>query len=567
MFNNQNLESKNRKKLEKLLGDTVIARVWKPKDKDGKIVSVLDAIRNDGNVGHVSLQIFVKGEYKLYISFWPENRVRHPLQEVKATINTLEADIRAETSEADSISYLVNLDGKKIIEAFFNYLKDTNSQPQYTLLPIANKVLRTILFKSNNSHNCCTMALNMVEAGLITLGTSNDIIRTQIEGMKQSVTDLDPILLAEFFENFSRHEEDVFENFNLRENKISFVEEVTQKFIELAKKGAVAELLLLQKTFPELYKKKERELYDLVHKAEKELEETALQYAASADLDNLEKLKHDNPNFYNRLKKKINEELRKALSKNKENTDIRMTDAQKDIKERNICLLKESTDKLFNCLQKELVNVKGFAPDACKTFVTTLLNALRKDVINQLINDPQSFAIPPEIAPFLFNYFYENPYLLFACQYQEEAKNLEINYLSSKGHFFSTSTSQITTHQEAKLSQNRIALSESIMEANKILRSKYTSLDDSQIQSILANLISAIRHNKLNDLLNYPENYSISLTIPKIQTNLTDIIKSFPNLQLAASFPDDAKAIEIKLNQNRLNELAEEIKYSSPICN
>src|SRR4051794_19035505 len=90
--------------------DVVIVRAWKSKNKQGKLVSVREALIDGGSVGHVSLQIFIQGEHKLYISFWPGKMVSRLFQEVDATLNGIEADILAEKGAPDSMCYLVTLD-------------------------------------------------------------------------------------------------------------------------------------------------------------------------------------------------------------------------------------------------------------------------------------------------------------------------------------------------------------------------------------------------------------------------------------------------------------------------
>jgi hypothetical protein len=92
--------------------NAVIIRIWLPKI-GLKVVSIEEALTRGGKVGHASIEI--KG---VYVSLWPENKVKHPIEIIPPSYSSLKDDLLAEDGPADFTVCLYSLDVNEMLECF-----------------------------------------------------------------------------------------------------------------------------------------------------------------------------------------------------------------------------------------------------------------------------------------------------------------------------------------------------------------------------------------------------------------------------------------------------------------
>lgn len=418
----------------------VIARVWKSKDSEGNVVTPLKALQSDGNVGHVSLQIFLGGQQKLYISFWPNETPFLPMSGVSATLHTINQDHYYEGSAPDVISYIVNLDGKKIMDDFFSYLQKNNSKPTYRLYPFSGSSMGSISFSDGN---CCTIAFNLVQNACVNLGVGNDIINSQIEGMKKKGNWIDPNLLGEFFKYFSEQEDRVFSELNLSTYKENFIKTINEKILALADKACLGEIYIYKNIFPELYARLSVEVNRRVTKLSNDIAYSLREYADEANTEELDKLKDEYRAVYQSIEKDINERLEKALTKLSAEKTKEINRLREKNKEQAKKSLQVASHSLLQALDQHIKQQpqQNLDINAAQTFSSNILNMLRKENIDKLLNEPESFGIPQSLSSFLFFYLNANPLLILASEYTDEAKEVEVILAQNPSSLFSPSHS------------------------------------------------------------------------------------------------------------------------------
>lgn len=429
----------------------VIARVWYSKNGQGERVNAKQVIKDGGNVGHASLQIFQQGQLKLYISFWPSKTPKTPVTRVPATMNTLLDDHQDEHGPPDVLSYLVNVDGQRIMNAFFEFLKNTNSRPTYKLVPSSRiPVVGSILYEDmgGNGENCCSIVFGLLIKGLINLDISNDILSCQIRqiNLKRLVT---PNMLGDFFKFFSEHENRTFKALNIVEYKQNFVDLIKQKMRVYADRDARGELEIYRRTYPQVYSLIESDLLQRKINALKKIESEINFACKSKDIPALVALRKENPRTYSQIEHSMDEEIKNEVAK--EDKKISTDEQAQSNKVKHD--LQTAAGIFISELSKYIPRNLGYDKSAETTLVTSILNALRKGLISDLITNPHNYNIPRELSPFMFNYLYENPTLLLAAEYPNEAKEVEVYCLTNPQKIYSNA--QLLSHTHFGNTTNR----------------------------------------------------------------------------------------------------------------
>jgi hypothetical protein len=214
----------------------------------------------------------------------------------------------------------------------------------------------------------------------------------------------------------------------------------------------------------------------------------------------------------------------------------------------------QATVGFYDAFSYTLMDYPELDRQAAATYMTTVLNAIRKEVLSDFYKDPSLFAMPKELIPFIKGYVEQHPILLEANTYAAHTKTLEKQYLL-QGCADLTAFSEVTDNpnrffaSKPELATSAITQKTLQQAVNTMVQSlravlAQTALAKSAPESYVASILAASRKNQLDILLDAPVQYGIADEFKQL---INELVKDNPVILQASTLGAEAKELETAL--------------------
>jgi hypothetical protein len=224
----------------------------------------------------------------------------------------------------------------------------------------------------------------------------------------------------------------------------------------------------------------------------------------------------------------------------------------------------------------EIVNYQGLEPSAAANYMTSVLNAIRKNAWKDFLKDPEGFAVPKEMKNFVVDYLKEHPVLLEAKTFEKYTKELEKQYSVQYDIDILNSLPEISMPQAAtpfwavpvistpisftKFAHAACDLTEKLTQT----LSQFRHLDPKAANTYVSNLLTAIRKNQVEDFFEDPELFGVPAELKDL---LGKELQCFPILLQDQSLDAQAiKTVEVAIARNSIAQIRQSLASVNNGC-
>lgn len=229
--------------------------------------------------------------------------------------------------------------------------------------------------------------------------------------------------------------------------------------------------------------------------------------------------------------------------------------------------------KFVDALSEELMKPEWrklpLDPQAHIAYATTVLQQIRKKLLNDLWANPESFAIPKALVGFIQSYIEQNPILRTGEQLTANSRELETRYINKNNATTTTTTTTQFFAPAQSHNTNLITFRQAVLDLVDALQvelsqHRHLNLDPHAHLTFVASLLNAIRKERVSEFLENKENKEVP-----------DLVASFFKIKWQSTLTlhadktlfDSVKRIEVQLNNNQLEALRQDCIAANSVSN